>query len=393
MAAHSISLSHKGLHALCALILILCGAGCVAEPPAAPNAWLRPAATGPAEEIIDGWRLYTQGEVAPKIDGVAQRPGPEGLPLSGARDFRFEWGERSYAVPAQPDDPCAPLRFAVVGDGRASLLGVGSGAYRNAIIEEARAWDPRFVVDVGDLVYRGSAASEWRRYRSTLPSWPPIVAVRGNHDRGEGFLESGAGMPPVFSWALGALLLVGLDTEGPGPEVRARIAQLERHFERAGPRWKVLVMHRPVWSRGNHGSDERGLNAQLVPLLERHGVHLVLSGHDHNYERFCPMLGLGDARRCDEARGVIYVVSGGAATFTVPMPGLSRKVDEAVAAKDGDLAEVFSNAQHHLQIDVHPERLTLNAYRARAGNVRPPGRFDHVERVRPMPAACAGQGG
>jgi hypothetical protein len=37
-----------------------------------------------------------------------------------------------------------------------------------------------------------------------------------------------------------------------------------------------------------------------VPLLERYGVRLVLSGHDHNYQRFA-------------RNGVTYVVHGGGA--------------------------------------------------------------------------------
>jgi hypothetical protein len=35
------------------------------------------------------------------------------------------------------------------------------------------------------------------------------------------------------------------------------------------------------------------------PLFERHGVRLVLNGHDHNYQRFVPV------------RGVVHVVHGG----------------------------------------------------------------------------------
>ena len=36
-----------------------------------------------------------------------------------------------------------------------------------------------------------------------------------------------------------------------------------------------------------------------MPLFERYGVDLVLSGHDHNYQRFAPR------------HGVTYVVHGG----------------------------------------------------------------------------------
>ena len=51
-------------------------------------------------------------------------------------------------------------------------------------------------------------------------------------------------------------------------------------------RWKIVYLHRPIWSQGLHGSDELGVNEALVELFDRHHVALVLSGHDHNYERF-----------------------------------------------------------------------------------------------------------
>jgi hypothetical protein len=301
--------------------------------------------------------------------------------------FTFSVNGVAHTVPARPRDPCAAVRFAVVGDGRAAVDGVGPGAYRNAIVAEAAVHQPAFVLDTGDLVKNGAQTEEWGWYTASLPAWPPIVAVRGNHDRGDDYWRSGAGLPPVFSWAVGALFLVTLDVEGPEPEVRARIEEAAARFDAAGERWRVLALHRPVWSRGNHGSDERGLNAQLVPLLEAKGVHLVLSGHDHDYERFCPQLGLGAERRCDEA-GVLYLVSGGAATFTVPVPGMSRKVPPEIAARDAAHSQVFSNAQHFLLIDATPTQLRIEAHRARAGNVRPPAIFDRTVREKATPVGC-----
>ncbi len=140
-------------------------------------------------------------------------------------------------------------------------------------------------------------------------------------------------------------------------------------------------MHRPVWSRGNHGSDERGLNARLVPLFDRHRVALVLSGHDHDYERFCPSVGLGAQRRCTP-EGTTYVVTGGAGTFTNPVPGLSRKVSPATAAADALASRRFSSARHFVEVQVRPARLRLRIHRTLAGNLRPPGLIEEVELAR-----------
>ena len=151
--------------------------------------------------------------------------------------------------------------------------------------------------------------------------------------------------------------------------------------------WKILMMHRPVWSRGNHGSDERGLNARLVPIIDRHGVDSVLSGHDHHYERFCPSRGVGEQRRCTApGEGTVYVITGGAATFTNPVPGVSRKVDPAVAAVDAQASRIFSGAHHFVAFEADAHRLEGTAWRTRTGNVRPAGEIDRFRLTRSAPA-------
>jgi hypothetical protein len=53
--------------------------------------------------------------------------------------------------------------------------------------------------------------------------------------------------------------------------------------------WIIAYWHHPPYSKGSHDSDTEGLLIQMrtnfVPLLEDHGVDLVLCGHSHSYER------------------------------------------------------------------------------------------------------------
>jgi uncharacterized protein (TIGR03382 family) len=51
------------------------------------------------------------------------------------------------------------------------------------------------------------------------------------------------------------------------------------------------------------------MRREFAPLFERYGVDLVLTGHDHNYERSHPMLGDGVAP--PGKRGIPYLVVGG----------------------------------------------------------------------------------
>ena len=53
--------------------------------------------------------------------------------------------------------------------------------------------------------------------------------------------------------------------------------------------WVVAFWHHPAYSKGSHNSDTEGrlidMRQNFLPLLEAHGVDLVLSGHSHSYER------------------------------------------------------------------------------------------------------------
>ncbi|MCZ6456095.1 MAG: metallophosphoesterase [Actinobacteria bacterium] len=61
--------------------------------------------------------------------------------------------------------------------------------------------------------------------------------------------------------------------------------------------WKVAALHHPPYSSGGRGSSV-AVREALEPLFVEYGVDLVLTGHDHHYERTVPI------------QGVTYVVSG-----------------------------------------------------------------------------------
>lgn len=363
-------------HLLASIVAALAMAA-VHDPPTAP--------TGPdpwglrtLPEGADGWRLRWQG--APE-DGRSVTAGPVTV------------GRTTVDVPPRPG-PCAPLRFVVLGDGRAAVDGVGPSAYWPGILAEALALRPAFVLNTGDLVKNGEVAAEWPPYLRSLPPWPPVIAVRGNHDRGPLFYAHGMAPGPVFGHLLGPVFVVGLDTELVGEGFDAALGSIERLFddpEASRATWRVLALHRPVWSRGNHGSDERRVNDRLVPLIDRLGFDAVFAGHDHDYERFCPSVGHGPSRRCvPPGAGALYVVTGGAATFTNPVPGVSRKVDPAVAAVDAAHSRAFSGSKHIVEVQADLETLRITARRTRTGNLRPPAVIDRFAAParRPPPAEC-----
>ena len=120
----------------------------------------------------------------------------------------------------------------------------------------------------------------------------PFFPAAGNHDlradRGAPFQEvfalpfEDAGLAYAYDW--GRIHFAALDTEA---DYAAQAAWLDRDLSRTTLPWKIVYLHRPPYSSGHHGSD-LPLRQALAPVLARHGVQLVLAGHDHNYERMIP---------------------------------------------------------------------------------------------------------
>jgi hypothetical protein len=52
--------------------------------------------------------------------------------------------------------------------------------------------------------------------------------------------------------------------------------------------WKFVVFHHPPFNVGNEHYDVQHMRV-LSPLFEAHGVDIVLSGHEHNYQRPRPI--------------------------------------------------------------------------------------------------------
>src|SRR5262249_34490133 len=79
-----------------------------------------------------------------------------------------------------------------------------------------------------------------------------------------------------------------------------------------------------------------GIRTDFLPLFDRHGVDLVLCGHEHHYERSHPLHGVdrrsetlrphavaSDLRTIDTSRGAVHLVLGGGGT-ALPSNGLLR---------------------------------------------------------------------
>jgi hypothetical protein len=216
-------------------------------------------------------------------------------------------GEHVFRT-APPEGSRRPLRFWVVGD-----AGTGGGI-PGWVFRGFTSWDDIGRTDLwlalGDLAYGGA---DDRRFQAALFETFPQVLRRasvwptpGNHDhaweadgayyevfdnprRGEaGGVASGT--EAYYSFDFGNVHFVSLDSEiADLSEDAPMLAWLERDLEAAAADWIVVFWHRAPYSRGRHDSDDDGrtvlLRRSVLPVLDAHGVDLVLTGHTHSCQR------------------------------------------------------------------------------------------------------------
>jgi len=186
--------------------------------------------------------------------------------------------------------------------------------------------DANMLVALGDNDYLGSPRlfrANWQKsFGWARRSGLRVGGVLGNHDyeiaRG-GYELATLGMPGRYYTRRlggGAVQLFFLDSN----DVSARqTAWLEQQLSESVATWKIAVFHHPPYTCGGHSGDSEVVR-EWVPLFEDYGVQLVLSGHDHNYQRFA-------ARN-----GVTYVVDGGGAAGLYPFRGCPRSYPRRVRA-------------------------------------------------------------
>ena len=189
------------------------------------------------------------------------------------------------------------------------LLAVGDIATCDASsderVGELAASLPGTIALLGDNAYpRGSLDD----YASCFdPGWGALRErlrpVPGNHEyetRGAAgyfsYFGDGVGDPAEgwYSYDLGEWHLIALNSEcdaiggcGPGSaELTWLVADLSAHPARC----TLAYWHHPRYSSGRHGSDD--MTEALWQALAAAGADVVLSGHDHDYERLSPIDGI-----------------------------------------------------------------------------------------------------
>ena len=206
------------------------------------------------------------------------------------------------AARAAPPSTIAPLRnrpgslkFAVLGD-----FGTGKPSQYELAAQMARlhrAYPYNLVVLVGDNLYGSERPQDFRKkfelpYKPLLDAGVKFYASLGNHDAREQRYYKLFNMDGRLYYTFSPkadVRFFALESTYPVPE---QIKWLEKELAGSNSAWKIVFFHHPLYSSGErHGSDIR-LREVLEPLFVKYNVSLVLTGHDHFYERVKPQKGI-----------------------------------------------------------------------------------------------------
>ena len=215
-----------------------------------------------------------------------------------------------------------PLTVQVIGDS-------GWGDFNpHAVVSQMMRSEADLVLHAGDLVYPGlspaladhrflSVQRPWMRTRASAFAWgnhdlyygmEPLVEIFGSptNDTPDWEHVAEKTVPQAYySFDAGDVHFAVLFQPFLGQyQMRTNSPQarwLDRDLAASKKPWKVIIAHIPWETSSAHRVDDSNYNGRpdcpefaevLLPIAQRNGVQLFLSGHDHNYERLIPVEGM-----------------------------------------------------------------------------------------------------
>ncbi len=240
-------------------------------------------------------------------------------PAGLARDVEAEPCNAAHPCPSPSPSPAGPRRpgspvITAGGDIAALIPSAATKATANLVT----SINPTVALTLGDNQYPDGALAEFRTGYG--PTWGDFKwktrPTPGNHEyhlpRAAGYFGYFGSRAPGrwYSFNVGSWHLISLNSNcaeiggcaAGTPQYEWLKADLASHPARC----ILAYWHHPRWSSGSHHGNFSPVGP-FVQLLYNAGAEVVLSGHEHNYERFAPQTPGGALNR---TRGIVQFVAG-----------------------------------------------------------------------------------
>ena len=254
------------------------------------------------------------------------------------------------------------VKFAVIGDSGQP----GSG--QMAVAKQMAAWRTRFpfefVLMTGDNLYGRETARDYEKkfaipYKPLLDAGVKFYASLGNHDDDGQIQYKLFNMDGKKYYSFKPKAGVRFFAIDSNYVDQKQLEWLDKELAASGSDWKIAFFHHPLYSSGEtHGSAD--LQRELLePIFLKHGVNVVIAGHEHFYERLKPQ------------KGVAYFTIGSSAKLR---KGDLSKSNLTVYGNDSDyafmLVEIVKDEMYFQVVNSRGTTLDTGSIR-RTGDVEP----------------------
>ena len=250
-------------------------------------------------------------------------------------------GGAGAGAPLTLPNRAGSVRFLAIGD-----TGTGTAQQKELAGVMTRyhtAFPYEFVLMMGDNMYGGEAPKDFEKkfaepYRALLNNKVKFYATLGNHDQALQVNYTNFNMDgkEYYRFKKGNIAFYSLNSNY---MEKKQVKWLEDELARDTSEWKVCFFHHPPYSSAKkHGSNEQ-LREVLEPIFLKYGVDVVLTGHDHVYERIKPQ------------KGIYYFVSGAG--------GKLRTGD--IDARTGLTEKAYDRDMHFMLFEVAGDQMYFQA--------------------------------
>src|SRR5262245_2291245 len=195
-------------------------------------------------------------------------------------------------LPAKEDS----VKFAVIGDNGTGDKPEYQIADKLSVAHKRFPFS--FVVMMGDNLYGGETPADFEKkfakpYKALLDSGVKFYATLGNHDdpaRQTPYEKFNMQGKHYYTFKpKNGVRFFSLDSNYMD---KRQLDWFESELKASVSDWKIIFFHHPIYSSGEkHGSNIE-LRSAIEPLMIKYGVDVVLTGHEHFYERIKPQQGI-----------------------------------------------------------------------------------------------------
>lgn len=251
--------------------------------------------TLPTTKFVDGSRLL---EVEAKMrDSFTSSRAAINVTLNnGITEPPANTNTYTVATGSTPQ-PGRPFILAATGDGASGEPNA------DAVTDLIASWNPNMLLYLGDVYNDGTSTEFHNWYGTGNNRYSRFRAITnptvGNHEyegnQAPGYFDYWDNVPHYYSFDAAGWHVISLDSTSQYNQTIAGTPQydwLVQDLDANAATCTIAYFHHPLYNVGAEGESTR-LN-DIWALLAERGVDIVLTGHDHDYQRWYALNGQGE---------------------------------------------------------------------------------------------------